>query len=60
VIVVEGVPELGDARPFESVGAACEAPLQLAATASCVVDGSNAPDAAIANASATVLTCPPR
>jgi hypothetical protein len=60
VIVVDGVPELGDARPLESVGAGCDAPLQLAAAARSVVDGKSAPDAAIANASAMVVTCPPR
>ena len=34
VMVVDGVPEPGDAFPALSTGAGCEAPLQLAAAAS--------------------------
>jgi hypothetical protein len=52
VMVVDGVPEPGVALPADSVGALCEAPLQLAATAFSEVMGSRT----AANATAAART----
>ena len=61
VIDVVGDPDPGEARPLESVGAGCDAPLQLAASTRCACAGarkdSAASTAANANASACVLRC---
>ena len=61
VILVVGDPDPGEARPLESVGAECDAPLQLAASTRSTRAGARTDSAASAaatvNASACVLRC---
>jgi hypothetical protein len=63
VIVVVGDPDPGEARPLESDGAGCDAPLQLAASTRSAFAGARTDSVASAtananaNASACVLRC---
>jgi hypothetical protein len=57
VIAVVGDPDPGDARPLESVGAGCDAPLQLAASTRSARAGVRTDAAASANANVNARAC---